>query len=88
MLEGTGFDRRTLALGTNARPLPAACKVVVIGGGLLGMVAAQRLLARGHEVVILTLTLTLTLALTLILTLALTLTLTLTLTLILTRSAP
>ena len=53
MLDGTGFDRRTLALGANPRPLPASTKVVVIGGGLLGMVAAQRLLARGHEVVIL-----------------------------------
>ena len=46
MLSGTGFDRRTLALGANPRPLPDATTVVVIGGGLLGMVAAQRLLAR------------------------------------------
>lgn len=53
MLDGTGFDRRTLALGTNARPLPDATTIVVIGGGLLGMVAAQRLLKRGHKVVIL-----------------------------------
>ena len=53
MLDGTGFDRRTLALGANPKPLPDATRVVVIGGGLLGMVAAHRLLARGHEVVIL-----------------------------------
>jgi len=53
MLNGTGFDRRTLAIGANPKPLPDQTTVVVIGGGLLGMVAAQRLLARGHEVIIL-----------------------------------
>ena len=53
MLAGTGFDRRTLAPGTNAKALPNESEVVVIGGGLLGMVAAKRLLARGHKVVIL-----------------------------------
>ena len=53
MLDGTGFDRRLLALGVNRKPLPTEVDVVVIGGGLLGMIAAHRLIARGHSVVIL-----------------------------------
>ena len=53
MLDGTGFDRRALAPGANPSPLPDESEVVIIGGGLLGMVAAQRLLKRGHKVVIL-----------------------------------
>jgi cation diffusion facilitator CzcD-associated flavoprotein CzcO len=53
MLANTSFDRRTLALGTNTEALPTEAEVVVIGGGLLGMVAAQRLLKNGRKVVIL-----------------------------------
>jgi methionine synthase II (cobalamin-independent) len=53
MLDGTGFDRRLLAPGTNPAPLPDEVEVVVVGGGLLGMAAASRLIAKGHSVVIL-----------------------------------
>jgi hypothetical protein len=53
MQTGTDFDRRLLVLGTNSKPLPSSVDVVIIGAGLLGMVAAHRLLARGHTVAIL-----------------------------------
>mmetsp|Transcript_11574 Transcript_11574/g.19735 ORF Transcript_11574/g.19735 Transcript_11574/m.19735 type:complete len:538 (+) Transcript_11574:1-1614(+) len=53
MLGGTGFDRRALCPAVNPNPLPDKSEVVVIGGGLLGMVAATRLRAKGHSVVIL-----------------------------------
>ena len=48
-----GFDKRRLVMGRNPVPLPEQTEVVVIGAGLLGLMAAARLKAAGRSVVIL-----------------------------------
>uniref|UniRef100_A0A7S3T906 Carrier domain-containing protein n=1 Tax=Emiliania huxleyi TaxID=2903 RepID=A0A7S3T906_EMIHU len=53
MLANTGFDKRALLHGRNAKPLPEEVDVVVIGAGLLGLMAAARLKKNGHKVAVL-----------------------------------
>jgi len=53
MMEGTGFDKRSLALPRNEKPLPSSVDVVVVGSGVLGMIQAQRLREAGHSVAVL-----------------------------------
>jgi cation diffusion facilitator CzcD-associated flavoprotein CzcO len=48
-----GFDKRRLVMGRNPAPLPEQTEVVVVGAGLLGLVAAARLKAAGRSVLIL-----------------------------------